>query len=449
MPLLTPGEPANRLWPVMGRMKASLQIIPLERTRRNVRRFLQVPYALYAGDPHWVAPLLMDLEKVFQEANPLFEHAEMQLWVARRDGRDVGRIAGILEQLHNRMHGERTVFFGFFECIHDQEVADRLLGAVEDWARGRGMNQLLGPMNPTTNDECGLLVEGFDSPPVFMMTYNPRYYAGLVESAGFARAKDLLAYDFDLANTPMSRFERIWSKFQKREPEIRIEPVLKKTLERQLTQIQHVYNEAWEENWGFVPMTDAEIQFMAARLKLLRFQRGLPTAQRPAAVAGPVQGVALSAAVEGAEVLSRAHLGGQGVPSRARHRGGNAHPRIAHRVPPRVQAGRILLDPRGQHRRATRHSVVRRRGLQAVPALREGRGGLKPEYGEPNSGKPEAGKDPADLDLWTSAFPPHSSAGTASGCADRAVAPSNFQYSQFARGSSTAAVRTPAMTSTT
>ncbi|MCU0770699.1 MAG: GNAT family N-acetyltransferase [Verrucomicrobia bacterium] len=250
-------------------MKASLQIIPLERTRRNVRRFLQVPYALYAGDPHWVAPLLMDLEKVFQEANPLFEHAEMQLWVARRDGRDVGRIAGILEQLHNRMHGERTVFFGFFECIHDQEVADRLLGAVEDWARGRGMNQLLGPMNPTTNDECGLLVEGFDSPPVFMMTYNPRYYAGLVESAGFARAKDLLAYDFDLANTPMSRFERIWSKFQKREPEIRIEPVLKKTLERQLTQIQHVYNEAWEENWGFVPMTDAEIQFMAARLKPL------------------------------------------------------------------------------------------------------------------------------------------------------------------------------------
>ena len=250
-------------------MSHSLEIIPLGQTPPEVRRFLKVPYPVYAGDPHWVAPLLMDVEKVFTPRNPLFEHAEMQLWVARRNGRDVGRIAGILEQLHNKTHDDRAAFFGFFECVEDPEVADRLFSAVAEWARRRSMNRLLGPMNPTTNDECGLLVEGFDRPPVFMMTYNPRYYATLVESAGFSKAKDLLAYDFDLGNTPMSRFERIWSKFQKREPGIRIEPVLKKTLEAQLTQIQRVYNEAWEKNWGFVPMTDAEIHFMATRLKPL------------------------------------------------------------------------------------------------------------------------------------------------------------------------------------
>jgi ribosomal protein S18 acetylase RimI-like enzyme len=250
-------------------MSPSVEIIPLERNPRDVDRFLRVPYGIYANDPNWVAPLLMDVRKVFQDENPLFEHATMQLWVARHHGRDVGRIAGILEQLHNQTHNERTAFFGFFECVEEPEAARRLFDTVSDWARAQGMKRLLGPMNPTTNDECGLLVEGFDSPPVFMMAYNPRYYAPLVESAGFAKAKDLLAYDFDLANTPMSRFERIWSKFQKREPEIRVEPVRKRTLTRQLTQIQQVYNEAWEDNWGFVPMTDAEIRFMAARLKPL------------------------------------------------------------------------------------------------------------------------------------------------------------------------------------
>lgn len=250
-------------------MPDTIEIIPLNRHRANVRRFLQVPYTIYADDPHWVAPLLMDVEKVFRDTNPLFEHAEMQLWVARRNGRDVGRIAGILEDLHNRTHNDRAAFFGFFESVNDQTVADQLFAQTAEWARSKGMKRLLGPMNPTTNDECGLLVDGFDCPPVFMMTYNPRYYVDLLESAGFAKAKDLLAYDFDLGNTPMSRFERIWAKFQKREPDLRIEPVRKRTLEAQLTQIQHVYNKAWQHNWGFVPMTDAEIQFMAVRLKPL------------------------------------------------------------------------------------------------------------------------------------------------------------------------------------
>jgi len=266
---LTCEADVSRLPRAIRPMSNPAEIIPLERTKAHVRRFLKVPYLIYANDPHWVAPLLMDVEKVFGNENPLFEHAEMQLWVARRDGRDVGRIAGVLDRLHIETHGDQAAFFGFFECIDDQTIADQLFATVAAWAKAKGMQRLLGPMNPTSNDECGLLVDGFDSPPVFMMTYNPRYYVDLVQSGGFAKAKDLLAYDFDLGNTPMSRFERIWSKFQKREPEIRIEPVLKKTLELQLAQIQRVYNEAWEKNWGFVPMTDAEMQFMAARLKPL------------------------------------------------------------------------------------------------------------------------------------------------------------------------------------
>jgi ribosomal protein S18 acetylase RimI-like enzyme len=206
---------------------------------------------------------------VFADSNPFFEHAEMELWVARQGGRDVGRIAGIIDQTHNQVHGGQEAFFGFFECTNDAEVARLLFNEVAKWAHGRGMTNLLGPMNPTTNDECGLLVDGFDSPPVIMMTYNPRYYEQLIEGQGYSKAKDLLAYAFDLNQTPMSRFERIWSKFQKREPGIRIEPVRKKTLEMQLNQVKEVYNGAWEDNWGFVPMNEAEIHFLAERLRPL------------------------------------------------------------------------------------------------------------------------------------------------------------------------------------
>lgn len=232
-------------------------------------RFLHLAYSIYANDPHWVAPLLLDVKKTFSDANPLFNHAEMQLWVARRAGRDVGRIAGIIDRSHNEFHRERTAFFGFFESIDDPAVSAALFAAVTVWAREQGMTRLLGPMNPTTNDECGLLVDGFDSPPVFMLTYNPRYYLPLVEGAGFTKAKDLLAYGFDIAQGPQERLGRFARKFQHREPQIAITPIRKSDLNAQLSKIKIAYNQAWAANWGFVPMTDAEIDFMAARLKPL------------------------------------------------------------------------------------------------------------------------------------------------------------------------------------
>lgn len=250
-------------------MSSPVEIIPLPRQPREIRRFFKLAHALYTGDPNWVAPLVMDMQKVFSQANPLFQHAEMQIWVARRDGRDVGRIAGIIDQNHNQFHNERTAFFGFFESINDAGVSEKLFATVSAWAKEHGMTRILGPMNPTTNDECGLLIEGDDSPPVFMMTYNPRYYAALIEAAGCTKAKDLLAFGFDIANGPKERFSRFMEKFRKREPDVRITPIEKKTLVEQLAKVKVVYNQAWEKNWGFVPMTDAEIDFMAARLKPL------------------------------------------------------------------------------------------------------------------------------------------------------------------------------------
>jgi len=232
-------------------------------------RFLKVSYGIYEDDPHWVAPLLMDLKKVFTDANPLFEHAEMQLWVASRDGRDVGRIAGILDHNHNRAAKDEAAFFGFFECADDAGVSRELFGKVLDWARQKGLKRVLGPMNPTTNDECGLLVQGFDSPPVIMMTYNPRYYVTLVEAEGFRKAKDLLAFNMDLAKIPMDRLGRIAAKIKQRNPNLAFRPVRRKTLAQDLVKVKEVYNAAWQQNWGFVPMTDAEVDFMAARLKPL------------------------------------------------------------------------------------------------------------------------------------------------------------------------------------
>ena len=251
------------------KMSNDIQIVPLSRKSRDVLRFLKVSYGIYRDDPHWVAPLLMDQKKVFMDVNPMFEHAMMQLWVARRDGQDVGRIAGIVDHNHNKTAKDHAAFFGFFESVNDPEVSRRLFETVADWTRQAGQKRILGPMNPTTNDECGLLIDGFDSSPVLMMTYNPRYYVPLVEAAGFRKTKDLLAFHIDITKIPLDRLGRIAAKIQKRNPELVLRPVLRKTVAQDIAKVKSVYNEAWEANWGFVPMTDAEMDFLAARLKPL------------------------------------------------------------------------------------------------------------------------------------------------------------------------------------
>ena len=248
---------------------ASVVIERIGRSRRELSRFFDVADALYASDPLFVAPIRSDVAKVFQGENPFFRHGEMQLFIARRGGRDVGRVAAILDRNHNEFHGEKTAFFGFFESENDPEVAGKLLEAAALWGRERKMTVLRGPTNPTLNDEAGLLVDGFDSPPVMMMTYNPPHYAALIEGQGFSKVKDLLAFWFPLEEKPLERLTRVAERFRRRSPEIQVRNVTRGSLTRDLGRIREVYNEAWEKNWGFVPMTGEEMDFMAARLKPL------------------------------------------------------------------------------------------------------------------------------------------------------------------------------------
>jgi hypothetical protein len=239
------------------------------RGKRDLGRFFDVAERLYRNDPNWVPPLRSDLAKVLSDENPFFRHAEIQLFIARRGARDVGRIAAILDRGHNAFHGEQTSFFGFFESENDPEVARLLFDAAALWGRERKMSVLRGPVNPSLNDEAGLLVDGFGSPPIFMMTYNPAYYPALLERAGFRKAKDLLAYFFEVAPTPQGRLERMAERVRRKEPDVVVRTVSKKTLNADLPKIREVYNTAWEKNWGFVPMTDEEMDFMAGRLKPL------------------------------------------------------------------------------------------------------------------------------------------------------------------------------------
>ncbi len=248
-------------------MSQRVQVVPLSRNNRDVARFLNVSYAIYRNESKWVAPLLMDLKKVFTERNPFFEHADMKLWVAVSDGRDVGRIATIEDRAFNARQPIPTAYFGFFESLEAAEISNALFAVASEWAAERGLTRILGPMNPSGNDECGLLVQGFDSAPVFMMPYNPRYYMDLIEAAGFLKSKDLIAFDIDLKQTPMSRLERVAVRFAKRQAGVRLRPVRRKTLQADLAMVKEIYNEAWDDNWGFVPMTDGEIDFMAERLK--------------------------------------------------------------------------------------------------------------------------------------------------------------------------------------
>jgi hypothetical protein len=349
-------------------MNGDLRIIPLSRSARDVGRFLRVSYGIYRDDPYWVAPLLMDLKKVFTDSNPLFEHAEVALWVAARNGRDVGRIAGILDRHYQQVRQDNAAFFGFFECANDAAASRALFEAVFAWARQRGARRVLGPMNPTMNDDCGLLVEGFDSPPVFMMTYNPRYYLDLVTAAGFRKAKDLLAFYMDFHRCPLDRLARIADKTRRRLPEITFTPVRRATFSRDLAKVKEVYNAAWQDNWGFVPMTDGEIDFMANRLKPLLvegliwiaetpqepvgFMLALPDyniALKPAVADAPAARVsAVLARVEMPAALPGHHAGREGEIPQPRSRSRDAHRGFQNGFQSRVQGRGSLMDPRRQ-----------------------------------------------------------------------------------------------------
>jgi GNAT superfamily N-acetyltransferase len=259
------------------------------RDRRDLKRFVDLPYRLHARDPLWVPPLRRDVELLLsRQKNPFFEHAEAEYFLAERDGEVIGRIAAISNHLHNETHGDRVGFFGFFETIDDQAVADRLLEAAAEWCRAKGHDVLRGPASFSVNDECGLLVDGFDTPPALMMPHNPRYYVTLLERAGFAKAKDLWVYEGGREDRYVPVPERLarGTELIRQRMGITIRPLDMKDFEGEVERIKELYNAAWEKNWGFVPMTEHEIDHLAEQFKPVVIPELVPMAVKDGKLIG-------------------------------------------------------------------------------------------------------------------------------------------------------------------
>ncbi len=247
---------------------AKVEVIPVTDGLEK-DRFVKYQYQVYKDDLHWVPPLLMERHEFLDPAtNPFFRHADVQLFLARRGGEIVGRIAAVEDRNYNAYRGTKTAYFGLYESVNDPAVAASLLRAARDWARWRGLDTILGPMSLSTNYEVGLLVEGFDSDPYVLMTYNPRYYAELFEACGLRKAKDLYAWERSAATPPPERFARIADKIRQHES-ITVRTVKLRDFDAEVARIKEVYNAAWEKNWGFVPMTDAEFEKLAKDLRKL------------------------------------------------------------------------------------------------------------------------------------------------------------------------------------
>ncbi|MBL8660767.1 MAG: dATP pyrophosphohydrolase [Rhodospirillales bacterium] len=237
--------------------------------RRQLVEFLTMPRRIYAGDPHWVEPLLFErLQHLDPRKNPFFAHAEVAYWIARRDGRPVGRISAQVNRAHLRRHDDATGHFGFLEAEDGADIFAALLRTAEDWLRARGMRRILGPFTLSINEESGLLVDGFDGPPFLMMGHARPYYAGHLEAAGYAKAKDLIAYAYDTAVDPDPKLTALVERTAKKHG-IRFRNVDMKRFDAEVRTIFEIFNDAWSDNWGFVPFSEAELEHVAASLKPL------------------------------------------------------------------------------------------------------------------------------------------------------------------------------------
>jgi hypothetical protein len=229
------------------------------RTRGQLRQFVDLPWRIYEGDPNWVPPLKADVRKTLDTArHPFWQFAERELFLAFRGKEPVGRIVALVDRNYNQFHGEKMGAWGFFECQDDPAVANALFGAAEDWVSSRGMSFLRGPLNPSTNYEVGMLIDGFQYPPAVMMTYNPRYYVDLASAFGLEKEKDLIALLMEPQNCPAERVGRLAERIR-RNNNVTVRSAERKNFASELALIKELYHASWSRNWGFVPMTDAEI----------------------------------------------------------------------------------------------------------------------------------------------------------------------------------------------
>lgn len=240
---------------------SALQIVPV-RSKAELKRFIRLPARLYAADPHFVPPLEMErLDALTKSKNPYFEHAEAQFFLAVRDGRDVGRISAQFDRLTKDAD---LGHFGLLAAEDDAAVFAALLAAAEGWLRGHGKQRVQGPFNLSINEETGLLIEGFDSPPVIFMPHDPPYAGGQVERQGYAKAKDVIAYMHDLRELPIAA-KRVIQRYKP--GGMRVRHLDFSRYEAEFDVIREIFNDAWSKNWGFVPFTEAEFKHLAKGLK--------------------------------------------------------------------------------------------------------------------------------------------------------------------------------------
>ncbi|GJL71502.1 MAG: DNA-binding protein [Nitrosomonas sp.] len=228
--------------------------------------FIDVPWRVYSNIPQWIPPLRLEQRLHYSRFNPFLKHGEWQAWVAYNNNQPVGRISAQIDTLHRQRYGADTGHFGALECINDPAVFSALLLHAEAWLAARRTRHISGPFNLSINQECGVLVEGFDSPPVIMMPHSPRWYNVLLESNGYQPAKDLLAYRVNVDFEAPRVMRALIRKFSS---QVRLRPLNHKKFYEEIEILRNIFNDAWSENWGFVPFTEAEFAELGKSLRLL------------------------------------------------------------------------------------------------------------------------------------------------------------------------------------
>ncbi len=241
--------------------------ISLVSSRKDRAAFIKFPWRIYENDPAWVPPLIIE-RKAFldRKRHPFYLHGDAALFLAKRGREIVGRIMASDDPNYNELHQSNVGCFGLFEAIDDPEVAAALFRAAADWLRAKGRDEIMGPIDYSTNYVCGLLIDGFEHPPTILTSHNPPYYARLIESCGFSKVIDFYAWWFPDAAGAAPRLRRLAAKFAKRNPATIREGNLK-DIGGEAQRLREIYNQAWSENWGFVPFTEAEIEHMTHELK--------------------------------------------------------------------------------------------------------------------------------------------------------------------------------------
>jgi GNAT superfamily N-acetyltransferase len=261
------------------------------RGRRDLTRFIKLPFKLHRDSDRWVPPLVSERRRFLdRRKNPYFEHAEAEYFLAERDGEVVGRVTAQIDSRWDEYQGGNDGMFGFFETTNDIAVARALIGAAAEWLRERGRERILGPMDFTTNDECGLLIEGYDIPPMILQPWHPPYYRELVESQGLAKRIDLLMWKLTMGELKETDefHPLIHAAAEKSEHEhgVRIRNMRKRDLEAEMRRFMEVYNVAWGPNWGFVPVTDEGVAFQARNLKPILREEWAMIAEKDGEVVG-------------------------------------------------------------------------------------------------------------------------------------------------------------------